>query len=66
MDSVRAILAEPTLNLTQKHFLIIGQRTNVDMVAAEEALTFEDVETVARKRGELFTPNGVDYFITNR
>ena len=66
LDSLHAILADQSLPLTRKHLLVIGQRTNVDNMTEEEALTFEDIVSVARKRGELFTPDGVDYFITDR
>ncbi|XP_052061777.1 uncharacterized protein LOC127701844 [Mytilus californianus] len=44
--------------------LIVGQRTNVKEVTAEQASTFENITKVS-KTGILFTPWGADYFITN-
>lgn len=44
--------------------LIVGQRTNVKEVTAEQASTFENI-TKASKKGKLFTTWGADYFITN-
>lgn len=43
--------------------MMVGQRTNVEYVTAQEASTFENIAK-AGKRGKLFTTFAEDYFIT--
>ena len=50
----------------QKPMLIIGRRVNVENVTEGESLTWKDITSTARGRGELFSPLAMDYFITTR
>jgi hypothetical protein len=51
--------------INQTHpMLIVGQRTNVKHVSAENASSHENIIKIS-KTGKLFTAWGEDYFITN-
>ncbi|XP_071087495.1 uncharacterized protein [Haliotis cracherodii] len=45
--------------------LIIGQRTNVLRVTADEGTNMDSLSTIARQRGKLFLTVAEDYFITD-
>lgn len=45
--------------------LIIGQRTNVLNVTADEGTNMDSLSTIARQRGKLFLTVAEDYFITD-
>jgi hypothetical protein len=61
-----------TLIAVQRHFvgqnqtiLIVGQRTNVKNISATQAKNFNSLQKISTERGSLYTPWGVDYFITS-
>nr|XP_022310334.1 uncharacterized protein LOC111115783 [Crassostrea virginica] len=54
---------ETLLNNT---LLIVGQRTNVKNVSAEEAVNFALLKNASKTRGKLFTTWAEDYFITTK
>ncbi|KAH3774837.1 hypothetical protein DPMN_176230 [Dreissena polymorpha] len=47
-----------------KPVLIVGRRTNVNNVALEEGLYWENITRISKSRGQLFTGWAEDYFIT--
>ena len=47
-----------------RYLLIVGTRTNVKDVTSHESRDTMGISDVS-KRGRLFTPEGIDYFITN-
>lgn len=49
---------------SERPMLIIGQRTNVRDVTEKQASTYENIIHLAKK-GQLFTPLGIDFFITD-
>jgi hypothetical protein len=65
-DLIRAlnlVLREPAL---QRHFLLVGRRTNLDVEAAiafDAASEAEALFARARRDGELFVPWAIDYFV---
>nr|XP_034336235.1 uncharacterized protein LOC117692484 isoform X2 [Crassostrea gigas]XP_034336236.1 uncharacterized protein LOC117692484 isoform X2 [Crassostrea gigas] len=46
--------------------LVVGRRTNVLNVKRKTASSFQDLANVSVKIGSLFTPWGLDYFITSK
>lgn len=46
--------------------LMVGRRTNVDITNTTFINNTEDIKNIALKKGELFLPVAMDYFITNR
>ena len=50
----------------QKPVLIIGKRTNVKNVTENEGSTWKGLTSVAQRRGQSFTGDAEDYFITPR
>ena len=63
VDTLQFILSSRKINQTHP-MLIVGQRTNVKHVSAENASTHENIIKIS-KTGKLFTAWGEDYFITN-
>ena len=52
--------------LTNMSMLMVGKRTNVDHVTKKESSTWDHLTSTARRRGELFTPDAMDYFIVTK
>ena len=52
--------------LTKRSLLMVGKRTNVDHVTKKESSTWDLLTSTARRRGELFTPDAMDYFIVTK
>ena len=52
--------------LTNKSMLMVGKRTNVDHVTKKESSTWDLLTSTARRRGELFTLDAMDYFIVTK
>ena len=52
--------------LLSNTLLIVGQRTNVKNVSAEEAVNFDLLKNASTTRGKLFTTWAEDYFITTK
>lgn len=48
-----------------KTILIVGQRTNVKNISKLQAVSFDSLRRISAERGSLFTPWGVDFFITS-
>lgn len=44
---------------------VVGRRINVNGVSDNEAENYENIETMARHRGQLFAAHAEDFFITN-
>ena len=63
VDTLQFILSAKKINQTHP-MLIVGQRTNVKHVSAENASSHENIIKIS-KTGKLFTTWGEDYFITN-
>lgn len=62
VKSLQTILSS---NLYSKRpMLVIGQRTNVQNVTEEKASSFERIHELSKK-GNIFSPWGEDYFITD-
>ena len=66
VDSLVTIFGDPSLPLNNKSLFVVGQRVNVPMVTAADALTFENLTKVAKARGKLFVTMAEDFFITDR
>lgn len=66
VDSLLAILNDPSLPLDDKPLLVVGQRINVAMVTEQEASTFSNLTRMAKARGKIFTTMAEDFFITDR
>lgn len=65
-------LLETLVSVLQSHLyqngtvLVVGRRTNVLNVKRKTASSFQDLANVSVKNGSLFTPWGLDYFITSK
>ena len=46
--------------------LIVGRRMNVEFMTEKEALTWHSIHNTTRKRGQIFSQDAEDYFITSR
>lgn len=49
----------------KKPVFIVGRRINVKGVTDNETETFDGIESISKDRGELFSANAEDFFITN-
>lgn len=63
INTLLLLLGSPHID---KPMLVVGVRTNVKNVSKEEAKTFQNITSVAKKRGKVFQVYAEDYFITTK
>lgn len=59
-------IIEARVNFAIRPAFIVGRRTNVINLTADEAASSKNLEQAARSRGKLFRTDAQDYFITTR